>query len=103
MYPLPNLPVFNRPWSETAAVHDGERRATFVREVDSTWLFTRYDGAVEQVGNEVAPLGHGPGYDGGGSGGENVLEEPYAGLAVRHADAGEILLAVETAIAAAVR
>lgn len=66
-------------------------------------LHTWYDHAVEQVRNEVTPLGHGSRYDGGRCRSEYVLEEPKAALTFRHANAREVFFAVKTAASAAVR
>lgn len=66
-------------------------------------VLTRHHHAVAYVSDEIAPLGHGPRYDGGRGRGEHVLEEPEAALVARHARAGEVLFAVVSAPAAAVR
>lgn len=84
-------------------VHPPRFRLFAAEEKKNEFILTRNEHAVAYVCDEIAPLGHGPRYDGGCGRGEHVLEEPEAALVTRHPRAGEVLFAVVSATAAAVR
>jgi hypothetical protein len=67
------------------------------------YIFTRYDNAVEYVGDEIAPLGHSSGYDGCCCRSEHVLEEPHGVMFRLHADTRKVFLAVISTTTATIR
>lgn len=89
-------------WDSGGLNSDLGGRCTYYLCVFS-YKLTRYDNAVEYVGNEIASFGHSPRYDGWCGRSEHVLEEPHAFLVRRHIDSRKVLLTIKSATTTTIR